>query len=114
VAVHALVLITFNPHCLFNPVYGTYFFDETLAARPPQSVWDSFYSQNKQRLFPGIPFIIGVQSLLGLFMAVRTDKKYLQARVCKFLFHVRRMPACGSASSRRCYTAAGSLRSDLI
>jgi len=78
VAVHALVLLNkFNPHSLFNPVDGTYFFDETFAARPPQCVWDSIYSQNKQRLFPGISFIIGVQSLLGLFTAVRTDKKYL-------------------------------------
>jgi len=100
VETNAKITTRIHRHTLRNPVDGTYFFDETFAARPQQSVWDSFYSQNKQRLFPGIPFIIGVQSLLGLFMAVRTDKKYLQARVCKFLFHVRRMPACGSASNR--------------
>jgi len=36
---------------------------------PPQSVcvWDSFYSQNKQRLFPVISFIIG---LLGRYARV--------------------------------------------
>jgi hypothetical protein len=33
-----------------------------------------------------------------VFMVVRTDKKYLQARVCKFLFHVRRMS--GSAAKQ--------------
>lgn len=48
-AVHALALLNiFNPHSLFNPVDGTYFFDETLAARAPQSVWDSFYSKKTE------------------------------------------------------------------